>query len=77
MARTSTRPPTSLVARLRQGGAWTVGGRTIGMAMVLAQLIVLARTVPTADFKAYVLASTIVVCFSMAAMFGINTLICR
>lgn len=67
----------SLVRRLRQGGLWTFSGRTTGMAMVMVTHIVLARIMPTAEFATFVLASSVVVCFSRAAMFGLNTLVCR
>jgi O-antigen/teichoic acid export membrane protein len=66
-----------LAARLRRGGPWIVGGRTLGMAMVLAIHVFLARTLTMSDFASLVLATTIAVCFSMAAMFGVNTLVCR
>ena len=66
-----------LLNRLRSGGAWVIIGRTAGMATVLASFMFLARSTDKANFAAYVLASSIVSLFSMAAMFGLNTLICR
>lgn len=72
-----TPAPHPLAARLRRGGPWIVGARTVAMATVLAIHVFLARTLPTGDFAALVLATTIAVCFSMAAMFGVNTLVCR
>ncbi len=77
MVALSSQADHSLVRRLRQGGLWTFSGRTTGMAMVMATHIVLARIMPTAEFATFVLASSVVVFFSRAAMFGLNTLVCR
>ena len=66
-----------LLNRLRSGGAWVIIGRTVGMATVLGSFMFLARATDKANFAAYVLASSIVSLFSMAAMFGLNTLVCR
>lgn len=66
-----------LLNRLRSGGVWVVAGRTAGMASVLVSLMFLTRAIGPGDFAAYVLAGSIVSLFSMAAMFGLNTLVCR
>ena len=63
--------------RLQRGGAWIVGGRTTGMAVVLGSYVYLAHVLPTEGIAAYVLVSSMVVFFSVAAMFGLNTLACR
>lgn len=63
--------------RLQRGGAWIVGGRTGGMAIVFAIYVFLARVMPTQGFATYVLVASFVVFFSMAAMLGLNTLVCR
>ncbi len=63
--------------RLHRGGIWTVTCRSAGIATVMAVHMLLARFLTAEDFGAFVIASSLAVFFSMLAMFGLNTLLCR
>ena len=63
--------------RLRRGGIWTLVCRSGGIVAVMTVHILLARSLTAEDFGAFVIASSLAVCFSMLAMFGLNTLLCR
>ena len=61
--------------RLRRGGIWTLVCRSGGIVAVTAVHILLAQSLTAEDFGAFVIASSLAVFFSMAAMFGLNTLL--
>ena len=51
-----------LPSRLRRGGVWIVGARTVGMVTVFAVHLVLARILPTQEYAAFVLFSSVAFC---------------
>ena len=63
--------------RLRRGGAWIFLGRSLGMGIVLAIVVVLAKWLPEKDFANYVVTISLVTLTSVMAMCGLNNLMCR
>ncbi len=69
--------PTSISNRLRWGSLWIVFGRALAMVLVFANLALLAKLMPEPEFSAYVVTISIVSLASVAAMFGLNYLVCK
>ena len=68
---------TSMLARLRRGSIWIVIGRSLGMAIVFVNMVLLAKWLPKSDFSAHVVTISVVTLSSVAAMLGLNFLACR
>ncbi len=66
------RAAAALDSRLRGGGAWVVGGRTLGIATTVLVGVMLPRLATPGDYAAFMLASSIMIFASGLAMFGLN-----
>lgn len=75
--RVPTNDQDSRFHRLRRGSLWIVVGRSLGMAIVFINMVLLAKWLSASDFSAHVLTMSIVTLSSVAAMLGLNYLVCR
>ena len=69
--------PNSTIQRLRRGSVWIVIGRSLGMAIVFLNMVLLAKWLPKSEFSAHVVTISIVTLSSVAAMLGLNFMVCR
>jgi O-antigen/teichoic acid export membrane protein len=66
------RPAPSLDSRLRRGGVWVVGGRTLGIATTVLVGVLLPRLADPGEYAAFMLASSVMIFAGGLAMFGLN-----